>query len=317
MNCENNEIFKNDFYKVYTFLICGIPAIGKSFFCKKLIEEIKKENQLNYNFEVIHLSFDNIENINQNNYLQFQQMRDDFLKKYNETIDFCFKNINNKNFYIILDDNFFLKSMRKKIYNLLMDKSFQFKNEKNNFFYLEIFLKTNNLDYVIKNNENRKDKIPNNIILRMNEMFEYDSPYIKNKNHKIIVVENSNTFDNVNFKEIINFGNLIEKKSEEKKMIIEKNENAKFIDDIELIIRKEISNIMKDKNNKKKGKIISQMKKEFMKEISNYVNLKNCSNENINIFFQKNNIKEILSNENIKNSLLLIFNSFIKNYINV
>ena len=316
MNCENNEIFKNDFYKIYTFLICGIPAIGKSFFCKKLIEEIKKENQLNYNFEVIHLSFDNIENINQNNYLQFQQMRDDFLKKYNETIDFCFKNINNKNFYIILDDNFFLKSMRKKIYNLLIDKIFQYQNKNNNC-YLEIFLKTNNLDYVIKNNENRKDKIPNNIILRMNEMFEYDSPYIKNKNHKIIVVENSNTFDNVNFKEIINFGNLIEKKSEEKKMIIEKNENAKFIDDIELIIRKEISNIMKDKNNKKKGKIISQMKKEFMKEISNYVNLKNCSNENINIFFQKNNIKEILSNENIKNSLLLIFNSFIKNYINV
>ena len=316
MNCENNEIFKIDFYKVYTFLICGIPAIGKSFFCKKLIEEIKKENQLNYNFEVIHLSFDNIENINQNNYLQFQQMRDDFLKKYNETIDFCFKNINNKNFYIILDDNFFLKSMRKKIYNLLIDKIFQYQNKNNNC-YLEIFLKTNNLDYVIKNNENRKDKIPNNIILRMNEMFEYDSPYIKNKNHKIIVVENSNTFDNVNFKEIINFGNLIEKKSEEKKMIIEKNENAKFIDDIELIIRKEISNIMKDKNNKKKGKIISQMKKEFMKEISNYVNLKNCSNENINIFFQKNNIKEILSNENIKNSLLLIFNSFIKNYINV
>ena len=316
MNCENNEIFKNDFYKVYTFLICGIPAIGKSFFCKKLIEEIKKENQLNYNFEVIHLSFDNIENINQNNYLQFQQMRDDFLKKYNETIDFCFKNINNKNFYIILDDNFFLKSMRKKIYNLLIDKIFQYQNKNNNC-YLEIFLKTNNLDYVIKNNENRKDKIPNNIILRMNEMFEYDSPYIKNKNHKIIVVENSNTFDNVNFKEIINFGNLIEKKSEEKKMIIEKNENAKFIDDIELIIREEISNIMKEKNNKKKGKIISQMKKEFMKEISNYVNLKNCSNENINIFFQKNNIKEILSNENIKNSLLLIFNSFIKNYINV
>ena len=316
MNSENNEIFKNDFYKIYTFLICGIPAIGKSFFCKKLIEEIKKENQLNYNLEIIYLSFDKIENINENNYLQFQQMRDDFLKKYKETIDFCFKNIN-KNYFIILDDNFFLKSMRKKIYNLLMDKSFQFKNEKNNFFYLEIFLKTNNLDYVIKNNENRKDKIPNNIIIRMNELFEYDSPYIKNKNQKIILVENYNSFDTINFKEIINFGNTIEKKCENKKIIIEKNENAKFIDDIELIIRKEISNIMKDKNNKKKGKIISQMKKEFMKEISNYINLNNCSNEDLNIFFQKNNIKEILSNENMKHSLLLIFKSFIQTHYNI
>ena len=316
MNCENNEIFKNDFYKIYTFLICGIPAIGKSFFCKKLIEEIKKENQLNYNFEIINLSFDKIENINENNYLQFQQMRDDFLKKYNETIDFYFNNIKNKNYFIILDDNFFLKSMRKKIYNSLIDKIIQFKNEQNSF-YLEIFLKTNNLDYVIKNNENRKDKIPNNIIIRMNELFEYDSPYIKNKNQKIILVENYNSFDTINFKEIINFGNTIEKKCENKKIIIEKNENAKFIDDIELIIRKEISNIMKDKNNKKKGKIISQMKKEFMKEISNYINLNNCSNEDLNIFFQKNNIKEILSNENIKHSLLLIFKSFIQKNINI
>ena len=110
------------------------------------------------------------------------------------------------------------------------------------------------MDYVIKNNENRKDKIPNNIIIRMNELFEYDSPYIKNKNQKIILVENYNSFDTINYKEIINFGNTIEKKGEDKKIIIEKNENAKFIDDIELIIRKEISNIMKDKNNKKKGK---------------------------------------------------------------
>ena len=196
--------------------------------------------------------------------------------------------------------------MRKKIYNSLIDKIIQFKNEQNSF-YLEIFLKTNNLDYVIKNNENRKDKIPNNIIIRMNELFEYDSSYIKNKNQKIILVENYNSFDTINYKEIINFGNTIEKKGEDKKIIIEKNENAKFIDDIELIIRKEISNIMKDKNNKKKGKIISQMKKEFMKEISNYINLNNCSNENLNIFFQKNNIKEILSNENMKHSLLLIF----------
>ena len=108
MNYENNEFFKNDFFNIYTFLICGIPAIGKSFFCKKLIEEIKKENQLNYNFDIIYLSFDKIENINENNYLQFQQMRDDFLKKYNEIIDFYFNNIKNKNYFIILDNNLFL-----------------------------------------------------------------------------------------------------------------------------------------------------------------------------------------------------------------
>ena len=73
---------------------------------------------------------------------------------------------------------------------------------------------------------------------------------------------------------------------------------------------------MKDKNFKKKGKIISQMKKEFMKEISNFIYLNNCLNEKLNIFFQKNNINEIFSNENLKNSFILIFNSFIQDKIN-
>ena len=309
MNCENNEIFKNDFYKVYTFLICGIPAIGKSFFCKKLIEEIKKENQLNYNFDIIYLSFDKIENINENNYLQFQQMRDDFLKKYKETIDFCFKNIN-KNYFIILDDNFFLKSMRKKIYNSLIDKIIQFKNEQNSF-YLEIFLKTNNLDYVIKNNENRKDKIPNNIILRMNEMFEYDSPYIKNKNQKIILIENEKSLENFDFTEILKFENTIERKNNIEKKIIEKNNKAKLIDNIEIIIRKKISQIMKEKKNKKEGKNISLKKKEFMKEISNYILLKECSNENLKVFLKNNDINEIITNEELKNNFLNFFNSFL------
>ena len=166
MNCEINE----NKTCIFTFLICGIPGIGKSYFCQKLIKDIEEKNKKN--FEIYYLSFDKIENINENNYLQFQQMRDDFLIIFNEKINYCLENLNHKNYLILLDDNFFLKSMRKKIYNSFIDKIFQFKkNDNYNFFYSEIFLKCNNLEFVLNNNKKRKEKIPENIIKRMNKIF--------------------------------------------------------------------------------------------------------------------------------------------------
>ena len=306
MNCEINE----NKTCIFTFLICGIPGIGKSYFCQKLIKDIEEKNKKN--FEIYYLSFDKIENINENNYLQFQQMRDDFLIIFNEKINYCLENLNHKNYLILLDDNFFLKSMRKKIYNSFIDKIFQFeKNDNYNFFYSEIFLKCNNLEFVLNNNKKRKEKIPENIIKRMNEIFEYESPYIKNTNQKIILIENEKSLKNFDFNEIIKFENSIERKNNIEKKIIEKNNKAKLIDNIEIIIRKKISQIMKEKKNKKEGKNISLKKKEFMKEISNYILLKECSNENLKVFLKNNDINEIITNEQLKNNFLNFFNSFL------
>ena len=306
MNCEINE----NKTCIFTFLICGIPGIGKSYFCQKLIKDIEEKNKKN--FEIYYLSFDKIENINENNYLQFQQMRDDFLIIFNEKINYCLENLNHKNYMILLDDNFFLKSMRKKIYNSFIDKIFQFeKNDNYNFFYSEIFLKCNNLEFVLNNNKKRKEKIPENIIKRMNEIFEYESPYIKNTNQKIILIENEKSLKNFDFNEIIKFENSIERKNNIEKKIIEKNNKAKLIDNIEIIIRKKISQIMKEKKNKKEGKNISLKKKEFMKEISNYILLKECSNENLKVFLKNNDINEIITNEELKNNFLNFFNSFL------
>ena len=306
MNCEINE----NKTCIFTFLICGIPGIGKSYFCQKLIKDIEEKNKKN--FEIYYLSFDKIENINENNYLQFQQMRDDFLIIFNEKINYCLENLNHKNYMILLDDNFFLKSMRKKIYNSFIDKIFQFeKNDNYNFFYSAIFLKCNNLEFVLNNNKKRKEKIPENIIKRMNEIFEYESPYIKNTNQKIILIENEKSLKNFDFNEIIKFENSIERKNNIEKKIIEKNNKAKLIDNIEIIIRKKISQIMKEKKNKKEGKNISLKKKEFMKEISNYILLKECSNENLKVFLKNNDINEIITNEQLKNNFLNFFNSFL------
>ena len=106
----------SDVKKIFIMVIGGVPGVGKSFLAEKICSEYRNI------FDIKYLNFDKIENINKDNYLQYQQMRNDYLLKAKE----IFNNINNnylltKSLMIILDDNFFLKSMRKKIYNSLID----------------------------------------------------------------------------------------------------------------------------------------------------------------------------------------------------
>ena len=105
--------------KIFILCVGGVPASGKSFLAEKICAQFKNA------FDIKYLNFDKIENINKDNYLQYQQMRNDYLLKIKEILMDINNNNeinNNKEIMIILDDNFFLKSMRKKIYNLLIDK---------------------------------------------------------------------------------------------------------------------------------------------------------------------------------------------------
>ena len=246
---------------IFIILIGGIPGIGKSYLSNKITLEFKDL------YEIKYLNFDLIENINKENYLQYQQMRNDYLLKIQEILqeinDFNF----NKSLLIILDDNFFLKSMRKKIYNLIFDKIIEFQNNKSNikFYYVELLLRPKDINYCLKKNldRNNSQKIPDNIIVNMNKMFEYSSPYI-NKNQSIILdINNEESLNNSNIiKDIFNNKDKYiiqhKEKEEKEKIIIEKGNKAKLIDDIEDIIRKEVNIILKsNENNRKKGKEIS------------------------------------------------------------
>ncbi len=284
---------------IFVLLIGGIPGGGKTYLSNKIISEYKDI------YEIKYLNFDLIENINKDNYLQYQQMRNDYLLKIQEIFDNEINistknnnNNNNKSLLIILDDNFFLKSMRKKIYNAILDKIYQNNNnDKNNnniynIYYVEILLKVD-INYCLKMNSNRNEnqKIPNDIIINMNSIFEYKSPYINNTNNIIVNINDEKDLNNNNIINLIKdiFNNnkekyLIKQKIKEvkKEIIIEKDIKAKLIDDIEDIIRKEINNIFKsNKYNKKKGKEISIYKKEYMKLIINYIrNMEQNNNNN-------------------------------------
>ena len=306
---------------IFILLIGGIPGIGKSYFANKISVELKDTYDIKY------LNFDLLENINKDNYLQYQQMRNDYLLKIQDilnNINDTTVTIENKSLLIILDDNFFLKSMRKKIYNAILDKIIQIQNNlivENKidiiqFYYLEILLKPNDINYCIKMNSLRKinQRIPENIIINMNNMFEYNSPYANKNQTYILNINNEESINNSNLiKDIFNSKEkyIIKQKEKEtkEKIIIEKDNKGKLIDDIEDIIRKEINNILKSNDKyRKKGKEISLYKKEYMKIISNYIknieqNEKDTNNENdskIYIFLKdwvNKNICNISQNE--------------------
>ena len=311
--------------KIFLIIIGGIPGIGKSFLAERICSEYKNI------FDIRYLNFDKIENINKDNYLQYQQMRNDYLLKVKEIFN-CINNncVLNKSIMIILDDNFFLKSMRKKIYNLLIDKIIELNSNIFQFYYLEILLKPFDINYCFKMNLNRENKsqIPENIIINMNNIFEYSSPYANNEQILILDIINEQSINDNLVKEIFNnkekyfINYLNEKKEKEEKIIIKKDEKSKLIDDIEEIIRKEVNEIFKrNKENKKKGKEISIYKKEFMKllinNIKNIENNKNeISNNNKDLFdLLKNNIINKNFNISENQQLIELIKDNFKNYL--
>ena len=311
--------------KIFLIVIGGIPGIGKSFLAERICSEYKNI------FDIRYLNFDKIENINKDNYLQYQQMRNDYLLKVKEIFNSINNNcVLNKSIMIILDDNFFLKSMRKKIYNLLIDKIIELNSNIFQFYYLEILLKPFDINYCFKMNLNRENKsqIPENIIINMNNIFEYSSPYANNEQILILDIINEQSINDNLVKEIFNdkekyfINYLNEKKEKEEKIIIKKDEKSKLIDDIEEIIRKEVNEIFKrNKENKKKGKEISIYKKEFMKllinNIKNIENNKNeISNNNKDLFdLLKNNIINKNFNISENQQLIELIKDNFKNYL--
>ena len=287
---------ESDLKAIFIMIIGGVPGVGKSFLSNKICTEYKNI------FEIKYLNFDSIENINKDNYLQYQQMRNDYLVKIKE----IFRDINDfdtKNLLVILDDNFFLKSMRKKIFNTLMDKVIELNSNLIKFYYLEILLKPFDINYCLKMNLNREKTniIPDNIIVKMNNIFEYNSPYANDSQVLILNISNEESLNNNKLIQEIfdNKDKYIIKKQKEneikEKIKIEKDEKAKLIDDIEDILRKEVNLIFqKNKEIQKRGKEISSYKKEYMKIILNCI--KNFENEKNIEKKNKNELLVILKN---------------------
>lgn len=304
-------------FRIYTILICGIPAVGKSYLSKKLVKFYKETK---YGMNCVHLSFDNITNINKDNYFQFQEMRDDFVNAYKETINKAIDK--EENCVVILDDNFYLKSMRKKIYqsmNEIIDN--KERSDLFEWFYGEVFIQCNDIKYALGLNEERKEKIPKELIEKMNLLFEYSSPYLNNSNLILTIsISNKDSLNQINFEELKkNVEQYCQIKKEKKNTIqceiIKKDTKAQFIDLIELNLRQSINQFMKTNKNKNiNGKMISTKKKEYMNIIISFIN--NSSNKvSINDTLFYDIVTSITSNQYTEELNNKIINYFIKSFI--
>ena len=116
-----------------------------------------------------------------------------------------------------------------------------------------------------------------------------------------------------------------EKKNDNKQIINIKNNKSVLIDEIENIIRKNINILLKnDDTMKKNGKKISLYKKEYIKNINNFI--KNIDKENIeddtkfdnNIkilikeCLMKDEIQQIKENKNLENIIISDFQNYLK-----
>lgn len=305
--------------KIYTILICGIPGIGKSFFCEKFMDYLKGYDKNN---AFVYLSFDVIEQISEENFSRYQEMRDDYNNNYKQEIIKYISNPNKgPNLYLLLDDNFYLKSMRKKIYQNLESIIESYINSVD-FYYCEIFLKSNDVAFALKMNKQRKNKIPEEIIQKMNSVFEYSSPYLENNNNIIVKdIIDPNSINSFNFYEFV--GTYLDekckleiKKKEIEKEYLRKNEKAQLIDDIEISLRQSIGEMLRNKKMILNGKKLSEKKKEYMKKISSLINNNNITSD---LFTKedKNIVSELLSQKkSIEKMKKYIIDYFFSTYLN-
>lgn len=267
-------------------LICGIPGCGKTNLANNISFWIQSNHP---NIEVATMEFDKIEQVDKDNYSNFQLMRDHYFSVFTGLLNKDSLLSPSRERMFILDDNFYLKSMRKKIYQAVYDYYINKKDDKNSKVnYCEVFLDCECSFAIEMNSKRDKDKqIPNDVIEKMYKDFEYKSPYMKDnmcyhynvkdidelKNFSIesliLSVKNCNVTINQSDQNL-----LLEKQLEPKK------DEAVFIDELELMLRKGIA--LKIKEAKvMSSKDISLLKKAFVKLTSRLISNVNASCVNI------------------------------------
>jgi tRNA uridine 5-carbamoylmethylation protein Kti12 len=306
----NYTNFNSDFNFI---LLCGLPGVGKTYFSHLLKRMLEKNIYSNINL-VFLFNFDDFLfnpekkiNLYKNN-LQDTELKSHFFKfekfdfttyskKRKEFFNFIKEKLENqivpdytsgkifmaKTFFII-DDNFYLKSMRKPFFKLtnLLSQEYKLKST-----YLEIHLKAN-LDYCMANNLKREGlfRIPEEVFSKITKNFEWESLY---DDYKLTIeIIDETTLNDFRLKENIfieqlskslneNFESmgklfLIKSNDDSNKKIQRTKNKELFIELLENKLRKSIGEYIKLNkiNNKNTCKKFAIIKKSFMELIKSY-----------------------------------------------
>lgn len=343
----DNFTLNNNFYNIVLF--CGIPGSGKSSIIKLLSNYVNKKNnfEINKDILIIH-SYDEFyyEFYGNYNFDKFKESRCKFTSYIKNIIDdkinedFNNSTRTNNNNYIIIEDNFPLRSSRKVFYNLVenyINKSI-ITNCTNIFSYIEVHI-NNSLTKCLSNNISRKTSlnINNDTIVSMNICYELKSVnnivnYLILNEEDIDILINNNincglkvletTFCNI--KKILYENNLRMKENIIKDINLNKSNykqdnkkdiSSEFLEKLDIAIRKKISEIAKNKNlnNKEIIKKLSSLKSIYLKNIKRNWFKYNSKDNDLNTDIHKDFIYNAINNTSINfiEKLELVATNFI------
>ncbi len=160
------------------FCVGGMIAIGKSYYCKSFISANPNLSILYINFDEWYDFFVNTTSFQKEQWKPMQELLKQFISsladqsylKNEQFVTFysnhVFHSTASKQLIILIEDNFYYKSMRRDFWDLA--KQLQIP-------YCQFLFLPNSLQECLLNNSKREKPIPEPIIKEMFEKFEYDS----------------------------------------------------------------------------------------------------------------------------------------------
>ncbi|MBA2861457.1 L-seryl-tRNA(Sec) kinase [Methanococcus maripaludis] len=225
-------------------ILTGLPSVGKSTFSKAISKKMAEKN-----IDNIILGTDLV----RESFPVWKESYEEFIRDSNS---YLIKNALENNFSVIVDDTNYYNSKRRDLMNIAKECD-------NN--YVTIYLKAP-LDLLLKRNIERGQKIPNEVIKNMYEKF--DTPGTKYAwDLPDITVDTTEKIDhNEILSKILKIAENKSSKIEEDK-ISNSNSVESDLQKIDNITRNIVGELIKtEKINKKDIKLVSEIRKSFLKD---------------------------------------------------